>query len=59
MAESNKPDNTGESSNTFEGLMLGSVENWKPHDPRKIGPNGKAPSEVHPTSFVLGPNHPS
>jgi hypothetical protein len=47
MAESDKLDNT------HEGLMTGDVEDWTSSDPRKFGPNGKAPHEVHPTSFVL------
>ena len=53
MAESDKVDNTK------QGLFVGNVEDWTPKDPRTIGPNGKAPAEVHPTSFVLGPNQPS
>lgn len=53
MAESDKPDNA------HDGLMLGSVEDWTPKDPRSIGPNGKRPIEVSETSFVLGPNQPS
>jgi hypothetical protein len=53
MAESDKLDNAK------EGLFLGTTEDWQQKDIRAIGPNGKAPAEVSPTSFVLGPNHPS
>ena len=48
MAESDKQDNAK------EGLFLGDVENWSPKDPRSIGPNGKRPIEVTPTSWPLG-----